>query len=522
MTNTGTRNNGQPGDVIISWFKPLDESFDGTSYTNEVYFMVVNGLTSTNGTAADCAQEIKLNFLDTFSAIELLDPLTGVAQVQALLIVSTRRELVLNLNGGDAALFKVADGAPFVGAQLVGPPVIVSQPVSRANLVGTTATFGVTAFAADPLAYRWRKNGANLSDGGYVSGATTSGLTLSNVSLLDAGSYDVVVTGSGSVASAPPATLTVVTNASSLLILYEPFDYANIGSPVSSNTPANWAYGGAGANDLNVAAGNLDYAGLAASVGNSVTNGGAGLGVRRLLGAELSSGVSYFSALFRINDLGYGAWNGAATPVGMFTAPTNTSHPLQVMVKSTSPSGYAIGVQKAGGTATFDTVERHAGDTVFLVGKYDFTASPNAVSLWINPASSTFGAASDPSTGVISQNTGTDGLTIDRFNLRQNTVSSVPAAMQWDELRVGPSWAAVTPPSSSAPTVLTSLMRLTNGAIQFAYTNSSGQTCTVFASTNLTNWAATGTATQISTGLYQFTDPSATNYPRRFYRLRLP
>ncbi len=347
VTNTGTKNNGQPGDVIIAWFKPLDESFDGPDYTNEVYFMVVNGLTATNGTAADCAQEIKLNFLDTFSAVELLDPLTGLAQAQVLPIVSTRRQLVLNLNGGDAALFKIADGAPFVGTQLTGPPLIITQPASRMSLLGTNATFTVVADGAPPLAYQWRKNGANLSNGGNVSGATSSSLTLSPVSVSDAASYDVVITGAGSVTSAPPAVLTVVTNTTNPLILYEPFNYPNIGSPVSSNTPANWAYGGANPNDLNVAPGNLSYPGLAVSVGNSVTNGGAGLGVRRLLGRELSSGAVYFSALFRINDLGYGTWNGAATQVGMLTAPNNTSHPLQVVVKYNAPSGYLIGVQKA-------------------------------------------------------------------------------------------------------------------------------------------------------------------------------
>src|SRR4029079_10468343 len=36
------------------------------------------------------------------------------------------------------------------------------------------------------------------------------------------------------------------------LVFYEPFDYSNIGGPVSVNTPANWATNGAGANDLNV------------------------------------------------------------------------------------------------------------------------------------------------------------------------------------------------------------------------------------------------------------------------------
>jgi hypothetical protein len=44
-----------------------------------------------------------------------LNPANGQIETQALPIVSTRRQLVLNLNGGDAALFKFSTGAPFVG-----------------------------------------------------------------------------------------------------------------------------------------------------------------------------------------------------------------------------------------------------------------------------------------------------------------------------------------------------------------------------------------------------------------------
>jgi len=118
VTNkAGVRNNGQPGDVIISWFKPLDESFDGPNYTNEIYLMVVNGLTDPAGTAADCLQEIKLNFAfpSGITGVDMLDPASGQVQTQTLPIVNTRRQLVLDLNGGDAALFKFSDGAPFVG-----------------------------------------------------------------------------------------------------------------------------------------------------------------------------------------------------------------------------------------------------------------------------------------------------------------------------------------------------------------------------------------------------------------------
>jgi hypothetical protein len=48
----------------------------------------------------------------------------------------------------------------------------------------------------------------------------------------------------------------------------------------------------------------------------------------------------------------------------------------------------------------------------------------------------------------------------------------------------------------------------------------------VLATTNaalpLSNWMALGGVTEVSPGQFQFTDTSATNSPRRFYRLRSP
>jgi hypothetical protein len=273
-----------------------------------------------------------------------------------------------------------------------------------------------------------------------------------------------------------------------------------------------------------VVSGDLAYAGLAVSVGNSVTNGGAGLAVRRLFGTNISSGKLWYSVLLRINDLGYGAWNGAETPIGMLTPTDNTTFRHRVMVKSNGSSGYLIGVQKGGtgAASTFSPTEHHTGETILLVGQYDFTVSPNVVTLWVNPEPSTFGQAAEPATGFISQTSGTDGYTIDRFNLRQNTAASVPAAIQWDELRVGLSWASVTPPGPLPLPRLTNPKRLPGGAFQFQYTNGDGLAGTIYASTNLADWGFSGVATQAAPGLYQFTDSAPTNYPRRFYQLRFP
>jgi len=122
VTNQGTKNINPntsaklAGDVILSWFKVLDESFDGAA-ANEIYFMLVNGLTDPTGSAADCTQTIRLNFISAMPGIQLLDPDTGLlTNINVPVDGATGRKLWdVTLPGGEMALFKFNDGAPFVG-----------------------------------------------------------------------------------------------------------------------------------------------------------------------------------------------------------------------------------------------------------------------------------------------------------------------------------------------------------------------------------------------------------------------
>jgi hypothetical protein len=76
-------------------------------------------------------------------------------------------------------------------------PIIKQQPQNLTNIVGQTAVFTVSATdyagSTTDLAYQWKDNGTNLTNGVNISGATTSTLTLSNVATKQAGSYTVVV-----------------------------------------------------------------------------------------------------------------------------------------------------------------------------------------------------------------------------------------------------------------------------------------------------------------------------------------
>jgi hypothetical protein len=80
--------------------------------------------------------------------------------------------------------------------------------------------------------------------------------------------------------------------------------------------------------------------------------------------------------------------------------------------------------------------------------------------------------------------------------------------------------------TTAAPTIrILNPTKLAGGAFQFSYTYTPGSGSTVFGTRNLglpfTNWMVLGSATEVSGGQFQFTDPQ-TNLPRRFYRVRSP
>ena len=89
-------------------------------------------------------------------------------------------------------------------------PVISSQPLDQKVLEGQMVTFTVVAIGKEPLYYRWQRNGSSLSDGGNVSGAASSSLTLHSASLAEAGTYSVAVGNAFGVVASSGAVLTVI------------------------------------------------------------------------------------------------------------------------------------------------------------------------------------------------------------------------------------------------------------------------------------------------------------------------
>ena len=84
------------------------------------------------------------------------------------------------------------------------PPLVLQQPVARSVFAGRTAQFSVVADGGQ-LAYQWNKGGTP------ISGATTTQLVISPVSVADAADYSVTVSNPAGSTNSVNAHLTVAT-----------------------------------------------------------------------------------------------------------------------------------------------------------------------------------------------------------------------------------------------------------------------------------------------------------------------
>jgi hypothetical protein len=85
---------------------------------------------------------------------------------------------------------------------ICGPPAISTHPANQAVCPGSPALFSVAATGTG-LSYQWRKGGGN------IAGATSSSYSIASVTAADAGSYDVVITGTCGTVTSNAATLTI-------------------------------------------------------------------------------------------------------------------------------------------------------------------------------------------------------------------------------------------------------------------------------------------------------------------------
>lgn len=91
-----------------------------------------------------------------------------------------------------------------------GSPVITNQPVATTTSVGGTAHFSVGVSNTAGVSYQWQRENADLVNGGSISGATSSTLTITGASTNDVGHYRVRVINSAGVVFSKTAPLALV------------------------------------------------------------------------------------------------------------------------------------------------------------------------------------------------------------------------------------------------------------------------------------------------------------------------
>lgn len=247
----------------------------------------------------------------------------------------------------------------------------------------------------------------------------------------------------------------LLSNAPAALLFYEGFNYPNgeqLGESVITRPP--WE------NDkdqFTVAAGNLEHVRLPASTGNHLNVTATGLSldsVRTTPGAwaAQSSGTLYVSFLVKIAGAEGIETTGDGTPV--LTIGKASNHAELFGINLLNDGGVKLGVLKYPSTslpvssAFFSSgpgtnLSTDGSATCLVVAKYEWVegATNDVVTVWLNPDN--LGASEDPA-HKISTNAGTDGSqAAGRLTLCRGPHLNI------DEIRIGQTWAEVTPKRGS-------------------------------------------------------------------------
>jgi hypothetical protein len=403
-------------------------------------------------------------------------------------------------SGGDAGNAAWLDQVSFG----TGVPMITKLPLSQTVLQGSNVTFTVVASSSAPISYQWQENGANLANGGSISGATSDTLILSNVQTNAGGNYSVTVfTASGAASSS--ATLAVI----GLVPLAQALDSPQL--VWSSGGAAPWFGQTSVSHD-----------------GNSAGQSGAIAGGRQSWVQTTLTGPGQLSFWWKISG--------------------DTSDLLQFLiagVTNATISGQIDWVPRSflipGGSQTvrwlaapfFKNVTTWLDQVVFTPG------APPTVTL--QPLSQAVGIGSNVSFTVSA--TGDAPLSYQWLFEGSNILGQTSTTLALTSVQLANAGDYAVVVSNAIGSVVSSdalltvagpkpipaqdlIAELANGGItiQFAGTPNAGYSvlATTDVSSPLVNWTVLGQATEFSSGLFRFVDSQTSGTSQRFYRVRSP
>ncbi|MBK8521668.1 MAG: hypothetical protein IPL54_12675 [Chitinophagaceae bacterium] len=274
-------------------------------------------------------------------------------------------------------------------------------------------------------------------------------------------------------------------------LLTEPFNYTphpTQGLAAQSNN--TWLPMNTGDSIL-VDAGSLTYPGLAPSTGNKVIFEGTGTDYYTNFTSQ-TSGSIYSSFILNVSALGSLNTTGGYFAGYIQSGSTTTFGDAIWTRLSTTAGRYNVGVSTRSNSAvTWLAADLIPGTPCFIVTAYDIVAGAanDVCRIWLNTAAI---GGSEPAADATSV-AGTDLSSAARFFLRQVASTGTPF-IELDELRIGTSWADVTPSGAAAPTLTaTALTAFGNVCVNTtAGPNSFTITGTTLNATNVTVGALAG------------------------------
>lgn len=244
--------------------------------------------------------------------------------------------------------------------------------------------------------------------------------------------------------------VSILTFGQATLPFIEPFSYDE-GTLGSQN---GWS-----ASTSTVVAGSLSYSGLYASTGGKLSFGNvSGGGTQKILFTQQEGNTVYASFLMQVTELPdcgtfsykynvcFGNASGTfAGCINIFPDQSDPSNKFFIGVCKKNKNGYLGTTSTINSEITWSSESYPINTTMMIVLGYDLGTPGEIVKLWINPSSSSFGISSAPSPTLYDATTVStlsSGVNLKQFIFRSG-VNTPPMLM--DELKIGTSWADVTP-----------------------------------------------------------------------------
>jgi pectate lyase len=258
--------------------------------------------------------------------------------------------------------------------------------------------------------------------------------------------------------------------------------------------------------------------GLEASSGNKVTTTtSSSSGTYNPFSTGIATGTVYYSFLLRVNSTS-GLSSVGTNLTGLLRSGSASSYYNDLWLRSDGVD-YDIGLSKLRAGTTWLSTPLTVGTVYLIVTKYGFVSGNNndVVSLWVNPAT---GGTNEPAADI-SFSSGSDGSStgIGRCYIYGGYSADL------DEVRIGNSWADVTPATAAPPPlpvpVITQTYINQDGFIINGINGLTNGDYDVLATTSLdSSWDIIASSSFDPSGNFTFTDAITPDTPQKFYKIR--